>query len=292
MKKISCGVISYLGEAEVREQRWDMQVKQLEWLKKIDIFESIDIIAMEWTEEEIKFAKDQDERIIIIEYSKMPQGIARNKLLERLYESDYDWELILDNDSVLYNRHMSGNNFFNEIVQSEELWQSAVDVIIPIEPRREPFTAEYKLNKDKVDHNFVFKLTPGMKTSFFIIRNFDKFHKVREYFDESFIMLEDYEKAVDFAFKGYGIYKCKNIVLKEYGTAVSTLPYENNGGRKIFNDKWNEIIYNKWSTKGMMKDGDKIKSGAFIKECFKKHKKKKDVIIPKEGVSFGLSGFL
>lgn len=287
MAKITVNIISYLGSPEVRDKRWEMQVKQLDWLLDIDFIESINVLAMEWTPEEIEKYKDV---INIIEMDKMPQGNARNFLLAKFYNSNYDWGLFLDNDAVLYD-HMSGADYFQELCEVPQEALKDVDVIIPIDPRQEPFTADYLRNKDSVDNNLIFKTFPGMKTSFFIIKNFPKSGKEEQYFDESFTILEDYEKAIDLYYHGYAVYKSKNMVLKEYGTNISTLPYEENGGRKKVNDKWREVIYNKWKDAGLKRDGDNIQALAFMKSCCKRNLRPLKISVPKSE-NAGLSAFL
>jgi len=293
MKKIIACIISYFGEGEIREKRLEMHWKQLEWIKEIPIFESINILAMEYTEEEIQTFKDFDPRINLIHYDKkMPQGIARNILLkDNVYKSNTDWCLFLDNDSSLYNQHMSGINFFKELCETNMDKLKHVDIIVPIDPVQEPFTAEYMKNKTTIDNNIVLKSNPGLKTSFFVMKNFYKHHSIPMYFDERFIMLEDLELACQCAFLGYGVYKTKNMVLKEYGKGLSTLPYDENGGRKAFNDFWALEIYNKWKASGMtIKDG-KAEPIKFIRKFYTSSQKPKKIIITKGNKSTPLGNF-
>lgn len=284
-----CGIISYLGSSEnteLRKERWVMQVKQLEWLKKISVFKHIWILTMEWSADEKSEALSIDSRISCIDHPKVPCGDARNVILkDRFYKSDSDFILMLDNDCILYEEqpwHCSGPLFFDEMVKAGIEAFKGVDVIIPHTPQQAPFRHEWERNIQAYEDNLILKLVVDMKPSFMIQRNFAKYNSSEEYYDAEVPILENHQFNIILSGKGYGSYTTQNMILKEMATKAESTTIDYEGDRKASFKHWLTVIYDKWKGEGMaMKDG-KVKWQDFIRRNHKIHQKKKKIVIPKE----------
>lgn len=243
--KFSVGIVSYCGEGEIKEKRLRVHNQQLEWLSKIPIFDEIIVVAMEYNDNEYS---EIDPRI---KYIKLEEKVhhcqGRDIILSNhFYNTDSDWILMLDNDAILYD-HFSAGNFFEEMKEIGMEKFQRVDCIQAIDPRQEPFSAYYQKNKDLIDNNIVLHFSPGLKGSLMLIKNFQKHHSFKAWFNPKMTYMGDLEFACNLLENGFSVYKTKNIVLKEMAISESTLPVESDGGRKIVNDKWSKIIYNEYN---------------------------------------------
>lgn len=114
--KICIGITSYLPDSkEVRNVR-SKRLKQL--ISKCNEFFNFDIIiiAQNWKDFNIKGNN------VIIDYYKTPLGItpARIKLREKFLSLDYDYMIMMDDDTDLCGTKESYENYINKIIENKK----------------------------------------------------------------------------------------------------------------------------------------------------------------------------
>ena len=174
---IMIGQISYLPNNELRTKRFEAARTQIEWLHKVLPNVKITSVLQNYTDAESDLIKSDD----IISFSKpIGAGKARNLILEKFYNSDYDWLLLCDDDTILDDKYHY-ENFIEELSNNEKKF-SGIDAISAIEPEYHPYK---KLNYEDKGNLTHFKFEPrelnsGSATSF--IRNIKKFYGKEIYF--------------------------------------------------------------------------------------------------------------
>lgn len=170
------GQISYLPNNELRTKRLEAAQFQLEWLHKL--LPNVQIMCVAQAYEQSECDKP------FVNYYRYDNGIgagkARNIILEKFYNSDYDWLFLWDDDTVLY-EHYSPEKFLYDIFDNEEKFKQ-VDAVSALEPEYYPYK---KLNYQDVGNLTHYKFEPrvlnsGSATS--IIRNIKKFYDKEVYF--------------------------------------------------------------------------------------------------------------
>ena len=174
---IMIGQISYLPNNELRTKRFEAARTQIEWLHKVLPNVKITSVLQNYTDAESDLIKSDD----IISFSKpIGAGKARNLILEKFYNSDYDWLFLCDDDTILDDKYHY-ENFIEELSNNEKKF-SGIDAISAIEPEYHPYK---KLNYEDKGNLTHFKFEPrelnsGSATSF--IRNIKKFYGKEIYF--------------------------------------------------------------------------------------------------------------
>ena len=211
-------------------------------------------------------------------------GEARNILLKDFYESDVDFAIFADNDSILYD-HCDGEHFVENINKNWEKY-SHVDMAMPINPRNEPFNKRYREEKDLYFNNHVFKKTSNCKGSLFFLKNVLKYYQKSIYNAEEYNLHtdggilggEDGDLALQFIAQGLGVYKFENLVLKEMGGGEYSTWSESMEHRNTITDPMHLMWYKRFKDKGMeMKDNGRVNRRNFMKRNFKRPDK---VVIP------------
>ena len=174
---IIIGQISYLPNNELRTKRFEAARTQIEWLHKVLPNVKITSVLQNYTDAESDLIKSDD----IISFSKpIGAGKARNLILEKFYNSDYDWLFLCDDDTILDDKYHC-ENFIEELSNNEKKF-SGIDAVSAIEPEYHPYK---KLNYEDKGNLTHFKFEPrelnsGSATSF--IRNIKKFYGKEIYF--------------------------------------------------------------------------------------------------------------
>src|SRR5574344_1894187 len=174
---IIIGQISYLTDNELRTKRFEAARTQIEWLHKVLPNVKITSVLQNYTDAERDLIKSDN----IIGFSN-PIGAAksRNLILEKFYNSDYDWLFLCDDDTILDNKYHY-ENFIEELSNNEKKFRG-IDAVSAIEPEYHPYK---KLNYEDKGNLTHFKFEPrelnsGSATSF--IRNIKKFYGKEIYF--------------------------------------------------------------------------------------------------------------
>ena len=171
------GQISYLPNNELRTKRFEAARTQIEWLHKVLPSVKITSVLQNYTDAERDLIKSDN----IIGFSNpIGAGKARNLILEKFYNSNYDWLLLCDDDTILDDKYHC-ENFIEELSNNEKKF-SGIDAVSAIEPEYHPYK---KLNYEDKGNLTHFKFEPrelnsGSATSF--IRNIKKFYGKEIYF--------------------------------------------------------------------------------------------------------------
>lgn len=174
---IIIGQISYLPNNELRTKRFEAARTQIEWLHKVLPNVKITSVLQNYTDAERDLIKSDN----IIGFSNpIGAGKARNLILEKFYNSNYDWLFLCDDDTILDDKYHY-ENFIEELSNNEKKF-SGIDAVSAIEPEYHPYK---KLNYEDKGNLTHFKFEPrelnsGSATSF--IRNIKKFYGKEIYF--------------------------------------------------------------------------------------------------------------
>lgn len=174
---IMIGQISYLPNNELRTKRFEAARTQIEWLHKVLPNVKILSVCQNYTQDEYDMLGSD----MYLSYdTPIGAGKARNKILEKFYNSDYDWLFLCDDDTILDDKYHY-ENFIEELSNNEKKF-SGIDAVSAIEPEYHPYK---KLNYEDKGNLTHFKFEPrelnsGSATSF--IRNIKKFYGKEIYF--------------------------------------------------------------------------------------------------------------
>ncbi|APX84461.1 hypothetical protein BV511_06875 [Methylorubrum extorquens] len=174
-------------------------------------------------------------------FSPRPQPLIVNRIkcLEKFYDSDHRWGIMLDDDAVLSDdeHHNSSWRMFAEMAVNEHDY-AGVDVFFPINGAKAAWqkdvnglenvvqtingetvtVAEFKYPDNAERHrlNHVFTTNTDLKGSMFVVRNFRKEGRPEVLPDASYTLHgEDTYFAMLAISMGYSVRRCNNIILKE-----------------------------------------------------------------------------
>lgn len=117
-------VISYLpDDEELRAKRYAAHMLQIKNMKRLAPNTRIYVIAQNWKDEEYL----NDASIVYHKYGKLGAGKARNVALKLLYDSNYDYAVLTDDDITL-KETKSAKQFFKEMRENTEKF-TEMDVI-------------------------------------------------------------------------------------------------------------------------------------------------------------------
>lgn len=210
---IMIGQVSYLPNNELRTKRFEAARFQLEWFDKILPNEKIVVVAQAYTKSELP---DVDKYAVFWFDEPLGAGAARNKILEIFYESDYDWLLLCDDDTVLDDKYHF-ENFLNDIFFKPEKFKD-IDAVSAIEPEYHPYK---KLNYEDKNNLTHYKFEPrelnsGSATS--IIRNIKKYYGKEIYYPDVDANKgegrEDIEFLIDWLKNGLNWYTMQTMIRK------------------------------------------------------------------------------
>ena len=171
-KKFAHFIISYLpNDEELKKERLEVHHKQIDNIKTITPHTKIYICAQNYKEEDYLI----DPQIV---YFKHDKGIgaqaARNELLEFLYESNYEYGILSDDDGYLVPSD-SAKQFFVELEQeTDKFINNRIDIVYSRQMRYYPFS-KYDIDVAEVrDNNWTFTMQPNDWMTWMIVRNFNK----------------------------------------------------------------------------------------------------------------------
>lgn len=179
-------------------------------------------IAQNYKENEIDNSLED-----VLCYSKLGVSRARNIIMKKFYESDFDYLLINDDDNAFYNYYHI-DRFFKILSETDckSFIENGIHCVRPIEPQYEPFKKENK--KLNCDNRFVFKqCSLSNLTGAFLLINFKKYFGREFYFNEE--MKVNIEKdaeceILDFLIvlmkEGYNCLCLRNMILKNTTTST------------------------------------------------------------------------
>jgi len=233
--------------------------KQLTWwATKTDV--SIYLNLSGWKYKEFEdFINDKTpemrkalKRVVDYDYNPKEQLLINNRIkcLEKFYNSDHRWGIILDDDAVLSDdaHHNSSWRIFAEMAVNGPDHYKGVDVFFPINPQKSAwqkdvngietvktavdgvttktraFTKPQNFERHRLNH--VFTTNTDLKGSMFVVRNFRKEGRPEVLPDASYTLHgEDTYFAMLAISMGYSVRRCNNMILNEF-----TLPKDSHFG--------------------------------------------------------------
>lgn len=172
---ILIGQVSYLPHNELRTKRLEAAHTQIKWFNEVLPNTQIISVAQAYN------VSDYVDGVLYRKYDEpIGAGEARNKILKYFYDSDYDWLLLCDDDTVLY-PYYSADEFIRDVANNPEKYKQ-VDAISALEPEYYPYK---KLNYEDKANLTHYKFEPrvlnsGSATS--IMRNIKKYYDKELYF--------------------------------------------------------------------------------------------------------------
>ena len=225
------GIISYLPENERGLTRISLHREQLDWLEQLapKVRDEFQVYRVEsaWgptADKELQTTLP----LTPIRVGKQAPGANRNLLLKKLYESDYDWLFILDDDRVFY-PHYRYQDWFDDLNTPAVLDLCKRGYIVScILPMYEPFKkANYDWPFHETHWNMCKDPIKGSLQSCFI-PNVKKYHGVEVYFDnDSYAQIdelpEDTKFQLDWIKAGFHCIRNKELIAKEVGQSSGEL---------------------------------------------------------------------
>ncbi len=208
-KKFCHLILSYLPSDEKRELRYNAHVKQIKNIKAITPHTRIYIVAQNYKEEE--YINDPQ----ITYLSKYDQGIgaqqARNELLAFLYNSDYEYGIMSDDDALLVPTQ-SVINFYRDVEErTDEFIANHIDICYARNMQYEPLREGDIFNRENTNKNWAFYYKQSYWLNWVLIRNFKKAYGEEEYQDVNIDPTvlggyDDIDFSLTLAAKGYHTY--------------------------------------------------------------------------------------
>lgn len=216
MAKIIAGIISYMGHSkETQEKRLEVHNQQLDWFKQQKFTKKDLWIVSQKYQKDWYRKKDATYYDAWFEEAKLKPGAARNYLLRMFYDSDADWIILADNDSILDERNKG--DIIDWLRNND---QDQVHCFVPVAPNVPGQGAwkEYFEQKTALEDYWVFE-RGKTKTSFMFLKNLKKHYGFELFFDEGerFLSGEDWAFGIELIQAGFRAMWCRNIVLKEMG---------------------------------------------------------------------------
>lgn len=222
------GTISYLPEDSDRTpKRIEFHRNQLRWLENLNLEFPYYRVESAWCEE----AKNQLTTMLpltSISVDKQPPGANRNLLLERLYGSDLDWLVCLDDDRQLYPMY-NGDSFFKDLSTPAVKKLASLGYLITCTPPNfEPFKKDVCAWKYRETHWYMFRETPYGFLQICFIPNLVKYGYKPIYFNGDTTCLEgeppeDVQFELDWLIGKHPIIRNKNLIMQEIGQTNADL---------------------------------------------------------------------
>lgn len=174
------GIISYLPNNEVRTKRLEASRFQIEFMHNLLPNTQIMVVAQAYDESEYI---DED----YIEYIKYDKGIgagqARNVILKKFYNSNYDILFLCDDDTIWWDRY-GANAFLIDFFEDLTKFQY-IDAVSAVEPEYHPYKKLNYQDKGNLTH-YKFEpreLNSGSATS--LIKNIKKLYGKEIYYPDT-----------------------------------------------------------------------------------------------------------
>lgn len=227
MHRFLVATLSYLPDTlRNLDKRISFYKTQLRWLESLGIdFEYIRVES-DWGQ----VAKSDPELVPNLKYSSIvtgpnPCGCNRSLILDRFYETDYDWLVCLDDDRILY-PHYSPRDFLLDLDTAP--FQSLAKrgyLIVCLDPIYMPFKKDNYLWKYHETHWRLETENPHGCLQVCFIPNLKKYGYTPIYFDRTTRAQmdeapEDYKFEIDWLVAKHPIIKCTNLIMKETGQSA------------------------------------------------------------------------
>lgn len=187
MSKTLIGIISYLpDDIGTRSIRLTTHIKQLKSLN--DMFPTTDVLVMyqNYSPMEIDQCKQTANSELHLfqfeSHGKLGANPARNRILKTFFNSEYDYLMLMDDDTVLY-PYYDVKNFLNDLECFNNRGQ--IGMIRPVVPFMSPFKAGNYKDRGTIEQCWILRSCMGLiPFSMIILSNLKKVFNKEVYFDE------------------------------------------------------------------------------------------------------------
>jgi hypothetical protein len=267
-------ITSYLPSGQpARSLRNHNLHRQLRWWRLMTDM-PVHVVLSNWTPQEIAGNSElallgqNGGNVIIVP----PQALIHNRIvcLQAFYASGYAWGVIMDDDAILFDSHQhnSGAAFFSEMARNDPADYADVDVFFPINPAKLPGQNQiWEKDPQLYTNNHVFDANYDLKGSLFVVRNFAAQGRTPIIPPAGFIHHgEDTLFAIEAVSRGSTVFRCGNIVLKEFSA-----PSHFQHSRSVM-QAGNQVIAQMYSGQGLRMDSRPNRShlldrSALLKQC-------------------------
>ena len=210
-------IVSYLPDVpEHRVKRRLNLQKQLRWWRQMtDI--PVHVLASNWTtlglsgDPELALLANHGGGVTVVP----SQSLILNRIacLNAFYASGHRWGIMMD--GAAYN---SGGAFFSEMARNPSSTYNGVDVFFPINPAKRPGQNRIWQKVPTLYSDYhVFEANYDLKGSMFVVRNFRLDGRAQILPPAGHRLHgEDTLFAIEAISKGCSVFRCGNIVLKEF----------------------------------------------------------------------------
>lgn len=264
MGKVMYGTISYIPpDSAMKSARIVNHRKQLDWLStlltKDDLYYRV----------ESAWGDDSDYDCLYdvpFEITSMPvppayPGANRNFLLKELYESDYDWLVIMDDDRALY-PYFNGSLFFTKDLKGPDGDRLAREgtLIEAMSPVAEPFKKQCSSFERRREAWFFSRSCIMGFLQIACIPNLVKYGYEPVYMNgatdcQAGSPPEDLQFELDWVLAKHGLACNKNLIVKEFGGDRQSTLYPNKEHRRMV-----EASHREWVAGYLKSKNPKIKA--------------------------------
>lgn len=219
--RIMIGIISYLpNDLVVRPKRIDAHRKQLVRLN--ELYPSIDVVQMnqQYSDKDVEKCNsilDNGLREVRHEmHGKLGISRARNNLLKIFYNSDYEFMMLMDDDTLIY-PYYDSSRFFDDLLNWAD--KDSIGMIRPLVPSMVPFKKTNYEQKDVIRDYWILRSSLGINPAgMIILSNLKKNFGHEVYFKEDMKSencegYEDYDFVLQLRELHIPTYMCKQIVI-------------------------------------------------------------------------------
>ena len=248
---ILIGQISYLPPNELRTKRLQVARFQIEWFNKILPNTKIISVAQRYD------LHDYMNGVQYFEYENgIGAGAARNIILKEFYNSDYDWLLLCDDDTIIDDKYYP-EYFIKELVNNREKFKD-VHAISALEPEYHPYKLLNFKDKGNLTH-YKFEpreLNSGSATSF--IQNVKKFYGKELYYPNVDASKGEGREDMEFLFSwlksGLNWYTMQTLIRKSLCFDKSSIFGDDTKARDKILMHDLDVICDRYKEDGLMRD--------------------------------------
>lgn len=186
--KLYIGIITYLpSDVSTRSKRIESHAKEMRRLNELYPDVNIVEINQQYEPSDIEFFDrigcNGHRKYIHNMAGKLGISGARNFLLRQFYESDKDFIMLMDDDTMIY-PYYDSSRFLEDLY--ENVSPKSVGIIRPLNPVIQPFKLQNYERRDEIHDYWVLNTSMGiMPGGMIILSNLKKHYGIEIYFDEN-----------------------------------------------------------------------------------------------------------
>lgn len=214
------GIISYLPEdMSVRSVRLETHIKQLKNVSSMYPECPIFCMYQQYEQAEIELCKKAASKSIKFSYEsqgKLGANGARNRILNEFYASDFDFIMLMDDDTTLY-PYYDVQNVLQDLCEFKR--KNELGIIRPVVPFMTPFKQGNYEQRSIVENYWILRSSLGLiPFSMIILSNLNKNFNKAVFFDEQMNPqkgegYDDYDFVFRLREKLIPCHRCSQIVV-------------------------------------------------------------------------------